>query len=178
MTWQSGGEEREETCFVFVNSPFHVPTPGDSTSTPRITTSNKETQLNWHPPHPQRGLTNSAKEHICPVVFTTIPINPCPLQLVCYRLTVSVQSVLAYIFWRHAFCLSESCEFIWLNRWFIDGVTGVHEAGSTHASVQRSIFNSHLSLLLMLPFGDLQIYVVWNVRGNISNNINLKKGTF
>lgn len=38
----------EETCSSFVNSPFHVPTPGYSASSPCITTSNTSSQPNSH----------------------------------------------------------------------------------------------------------------------------------
>lgn len=42
------------------------------------------------------GVTESAREHICPVVFTTIPIYPCPLLLICQHLTVGTHGVLTY----------------------------------------------------------------------------------
>lgn len=66
MTWHSlkKKKKREKTCCAFVNSPFHVPTPGFSFSPPCITTSNRGFQANSHPLYPQGGGWLSQSAHL------------------------------------------------------------------------------------------------------------------
>lgn len=64
MTIPPWPEKREETCSSFLNSPFHVPTPGYSASLPCITTSNTSSQPNSHRLQPWGGDWLSHRAHL------------------------------------------------------------------------------------------------------------------
>lgn len=56
--------KKKKTCCVFVNSPFHVPTPGCCFSPPCIATSNRSSQANSHPLYPRGGSWLSQRAHL------------------------------------------------------------------------------------------------------------------
>ena len=78
LPWPDTREKAEKTCSAFVNSPFHVPTPGDATLGSCITTSNKDSLANSHPLYPRGGDWLSQRAHLpcCFYYYSHLSLPP------------------------------------------------------------------------------------------------------
>lgn len=80
-------------------------------ASPHQIEARRQTHIHFIP----EGVADSAKEHICPVVFTTIPIYSCPPSLICHHLTVKTQGAMTPVFtvkgWRDTYSPLHTREF-------------------------------------------------------------------
>lgn len=157
MTW------KKERRHVALSStlPFmfpHLGTVLHRLASPHQIPAPSQTHIDFSP----EGVTDSAIEHICPLVFITIPIYPCPLSLICHHLAFKTQAAMTRVFtvkgWRstvssyqRAFMYSQ-----WLE-WGYWCASRGHDLGG------KSLWKGVISNLSFFPFwtGHLLTIISW-----------------
>lgn len=148
MTWHSSKKnkrKREKTCCAFVNSPFHVPTPGFSFSPPCITTSNRGSEANSHPLYPQGGGWLSQSAHLLCCFYYDSHLSPAPVahlsspdsqNMRCHDTRFYRKKVVRYLF-------PSSCRRVYMYRcrlqWGYWCAGGGHDPGGTVESLWKGM---------------------------------------